>query len=303
MDVQQGPVVVGVDGSESSMRAVVWGAAEAATRGARLRLVSAFAWTVEDVAARPGLEERYRTALLDRADDHLAAAAGAAGLAEPGVEIERQLVVGHPIAVLGGESTGAQLVVLGASGRGRVDGASVGSVAVALASHASSPVVVVRGSGPSPSAPPSLPSPSLPVLVGVYGPPTSEAAIAFAFEVAAAREAPLLAVHTWWDLVIDLGMAPEAEWDAVEAQERLLLAQRLAAWSGKYPGVPVEGLVTRDRPSHSVLQQAARAQLVVVGSRGRAGFAGSVLGSVGNAVLHRAPCPVAVVRLDADVLA
>ena len=298
MDTQQGPgpVAVGVDGSESALRAVRWGAEEAARRRAPLRLVTAFAWMVDDVAARPGLEERYRAVLLDRAHGHLAAAAVVAGLEEPAVEVDQQLVVGHPIPVLDGESARAQLLVLGDSGLGRVDGDSVGSVAVALAAHAACPVVVVRGREPSGS-------PGSPVLVGVYGAPTSEAAIAFAFEAAAARNAPLLAVHTWWDLVIDLGMAPTSEWDAVEADERLLLSQRLAAWSEKYPGVPVEGLVTRDRPSHSLLQQAARAQLVVVGSRGRGGFAGSVLGSVGNAVLHRAPCPVAVVRLDAAVLA
>jgi nucleotide-binding universal stress UspA family protein len=289
-----GPVVVGVDGSESSMRAVRWGAAEAARRRTRLRLVTAFAWMVDQVAARPGLEERYRAVLLDRANDHLAAAAVEARLVEPTVDVEQHLVVGHPITVLDDESARAQLVVLGASGLGRVDGDSVGSVAGALAVHAAGPVVVVRGGETAPASP---------VLVGVYGAPTSEAAIAFAFETAAARNAPLLAVHTWWDLVIDLGMAPTAEWDAVEAEERLVLAQRLAAWSDKYPGVPVEGLVTRDRPSHSLLLEASRAQLVVVGARGRGGFAGSVLGSVGNAVLHHAPCPVAVVRLDGAVLA
>lgn len=292
MDTQQGPVVVGVDGSDSSSRAVRWGAAEAARRRSPLRLVAAFAWAVDDVAARPGLEERYRAALLDRVHGHLAAAAAVAAPAEPDVEIEQRLVVGHPIPVLDEESAHAQLVVLGDRGLGRVDGECVGSVAAALAGHAAGPVVVVRGPEPSPE---------LPVLVGVHGAPTSEAAIAFA--AAAARNAPLLAVHTWWDLVIDLGMAPEAEWDAVDEEERLFLARRLATWSDKYPDVAVEALVTRDRPSHSLLQQAARAQLVVVGSRDRGGFAGSVLGSVGNAVLHRAPCPVAVVRLDADVLA
>ena len=68
----------------------------------------------------------------------------------------------------------------------------------------------------------------------------------------------------------------------------------------KYPDVPVERLVTRDRPAHSLLAQAARAQLVVVGSRGHGAFAGLVLGSVSHAVLHRSPCPVAIVRPDAE---
>lgn len=297
MDAQRGrAVVVGVDGSESAMGAVRWGAAEAARLRSPLRLVIAFAWTVDAVAARSGLEERYRSVLLDRAHDHLAAAAAVAGRAEPEVDVVQQLTQGHPITVLDAESGRARLVVLGDTGLGRVQGALVGSVAVALAAHASCPVVVVRGTGwerPSP----------LPVLVGVHGAPTSEAALAFAFETAAARNAPVLAVHTWWDLVIDLGLGRLPDWDAVEADEQRLLSQRLAAWSEKYPDVPVESLVTRDRPSHSLLQQAARAQLVVVGSRRRGGFAGSVLGSVGNALLHRAPCPVGVVRLDTDVLA
>jgi nucleotide-binding universal stress UspA family protein len=117
------------------------------------------------------------------------------------------------------------------------------------------------------------------------------------------RGVPLLAVHTWGDLVVDLGLAPLPEWDAVEAAEKLLMAERLAGWMEKYPDVPVETLVTRDRPAHGLLPQAARAQLVVIGARRRGEFPGSVLGSVGNAMLQRAPCPVAVVRLDADVLA
>jgi nucleotide-binding universal stress UspA family protein len=298
MDAQQvrRPVVVGVDGSQSAMAAVRWGVAEAARLRSPLRLILAFAWMVDDVAARPGLEERYRAVLLDRAHDHLVAAAAVAGREEPGVDVEQQLIEGHPIPVLDAESESAQLIVVGDTGLGRVEGALIGSVAVALAAHASCPVVVVRGTGGDRSS-------ALPVLVGVHGAPTSESAIAFAFEAAAARNAPLLAVHTWWDLVIDLGMGHLPDWDAVEADEQRLLSQRLAGWSEKYPGVPVEGLVTRDRPSHSLLQQAARAQLVVVGSRRRGRFAGSVLGSVGNALLHRAPCPVAVVRLDADVLA
>ncbi|MHA6781945.1 universal stress protein [Pseudonocardia saturnea] len=297
MDAQQvrRPVVVGVDGSPSAMDAVRWGVAEAARLRSPLRLIIAFAWMVDDIAARPGLEGSYRAVLLDRAHDHLVAAAAVAGRAEPDVDVEQQLIEGHPISVLDAESESAQLIVVGDTGLGRVQGALVGSVAVALAAHASCPVVVVRGIGWEQSA--------LPVLVGVHGAPTSEAAIAFAFEAAAARNAPLLAVHTWWDLVIDLGMGQLPDWDAVEADEQRLLSQRLAAWSEKYPRVLVEGLVTRDRPSHNLLQQAARAQLVVVGSRERGGFAGSVLGSVGNAVLHRSPCPVAVVRLDADVLA
>jgi nucleotide-binding universal stress UspA family protein len=290
------PVVVGVDGSESALKAVRWAAEEAERRRVPLRLVIAFARTVDEVATSAGLEERYRVSLLERARGHLAHAAAVA--CRVGVEVEQQLVVGHPIPVLDTESAGAQLIVVGDTGLGWVAGMHLGSVTVAMAAHASCPVVVVRGAEWESSE-----RSTLPILVGVYGAPTSETALAFAFEAAAMRRVPLLAVHTWGDLLIDLRLAPEPEWDAFEAAEQLSMTDQLAGWQEKYPEVPVETLVTRDRPAHGLLPQAARAQLVVLGARRRGEFAGSVLGSVGNVMLHRAPCPVAIVRLDDDVLA
>jgi len=290
------PVVVAIDGSENALRAVRWGAAEADRRRVPLRLVTAFAWTVDEVATRAGLEERYRAMLLERAHGHLTEAALVA--AQAGVETEQELVVGHPIPVLDAEAAAAQLMVVGDTGLGRVAGMHLGSVTAAMAAHGSCPVVVVRGTGAELSE-----ASRLPVLVGIYGPPTSEAPVAFAFDAAATRKVSLLAVHTWGDLLVDLSLAPAPEWDALEADEHVLMTERLAGWMEKYPDVPVETLVSRDRPAHSLLPQAARAQLVVLGARRRGEFAGSVLGSVGNAMLHRAPCPVAIVRLDADVLA
>lgn len=285
-------VVVGVDGSESALHAVRWGAAEAGRRGVPLRLVIAFGWMVHHVAARAGIEESYRDTLLARARDQLAEAGAVAEREGAGIEIETQLIVGSPIQVLSGEAYRAQLVVLGDRGLSRVGGLLVGSVAAALAAHASCPVVVVRGDERSSSE-----TVSMPILVGVDGSPTSDAAIGFAIEAAAARSVSLVAVHTWSDMVFDTAMsAVLLDWDAVEAEERRVLSEQVGVWVEKYPGVPVELLVTRDRPAHSLLEQASRAQLVVVGSRGHGAFAGIVLGSVSNAVLHRAPCPVAVVR-------
>jgi len=285
-------VVVGVDGSQSALRAVRWGAAEARRRRARLRLVTAFGWGTDQVV-HPELVRRYRDILLDRARGQLAEAATVVERDTPDIEVEQQLVIGHSIPVLGDEARRAQLVVIGDSGLGRIDGLLVGSVAVALAAHASCPVVVVRGTELEPSA-----IATLPVVVGVDESATSEVAIAFAFEAAAARRVPLVAVHTWWDLFVDPALAPLFDWEAIEAEERKLLSERLAGWADRYPDVPVERLVTRDRPAHSLLEQSARAQLVVVGSRGRGGFTGLVLGSVSHALLHRARCPVAVVRPD-----
>jgi nucleotide-binding universal stress UspA family protein len=91
-------------------------------------------------------------------------------------------------------------------------------------------------------------------------------------------------------------MVAVLEGDAIDADEHRLLSERLAGWSEKYPDVPVQRLVTRHRPAATLIEQSAHAQLVVVGSRGRGGFAGLLLGSVSHALLHHAACPVAVVR-------
>ena len=86
------------------------------------------------------------------------------------------------------------------------------------------------------------------------------------------------------------------DWNAIEADEREVSAQRLAGWGEKYPDVPVQRIVARDRPAHRLLEQARGAQLVVVGSRGRGSLSGLFLGSVSHALLHHAPCPVVIVR-------
>jgi nucleotide-binding universal stress UspA family protein len=285
-------VVVGVDGSTSALRAVRWGAAEAARRQEALRLVTAFGWMVHHLPARPGIEDSYRDGLLARAREHLAEAGRVAEREGAGIEIETQLIEGSPIQVLGSEAGRAQLLVLGDRGLTRVEGLLVGSVTIGLATHAACPVVVVRGDERDPSE-----AASLPVLVGVDGSSTSDAAIGFAFEAAAARGVSLVALHTWSDMMFDPLLAGVvADWDVVERAERRALSEQVGGWAAKFPDTPVELLVRRDQPAHSLLAEAARAQLVVVGCRGHGQFVGMVLGSVSNALMHRAPCPVAVVR-------
>jgi nucleotide-binding universal stress UspA family protein len=192
--------------------------------------------------------------------------------------------------VLQAESTRAELVVLGDRGLGGFAGLLIGPVAVTLAAHAACPIVVVRGPEPDRMVR------SEAVVVGVDGSPTSEAAVAFAFEAAALRGVPLVAVHTWFDMVVDATMAPLIDWDVMEADEREVLAERLAGWAEKYPDVAVRRLVARDRPARALVEESGRAQLVVVGSRGRGGISGLLLGSVSQTLLHHAACPVAVVQ-------
>jgi nucleotide-binding universal stress UspA family protein len=127
--------------------------------------------------------------------------------------------------ILDAESRRAQLLVLGHRGLGGVIGLLLGSVTVALAACAACPVVVVRGARPLDASPP------LPVVVGVDSTPNSEAAIAFAFGAADARRAPLVAVHTWWDSLVDPALDSLLDWDAIKAAEREGLAERLAGWA------------------------------------------------------------------------
>lgn len=290
MSTQQArTVVVGIDGSDSALETARWAADEAARRHSRIRLVHAFGWTTEVVVGHPALGEQRRDVLLDHARRHLAAAAAAAAERAPGVTVEQELVVGHPIAVLVAESRHAELLVIGDRGLGRIGGLLLGSVAMALASHGQCPVVVARGAEEELTA-------SAPVVVGIDGSPVSERALAFAYEEAALCGAPLVAVHTWLDLVADPAVGLLMDWEAIEAEEQAVLGERLAGWAQKYPDVPVRRVVTRDGPTHALLTEAAGARLMVVGTRGRGGFAGLLLGSVSHAVLHRSPCPVAVVR-------
>lgn len=290
-DAQHGAaVVVGVDGSVTAVRAVRWGAAEAARRGVPVRLVSAVRGDAAPVA-HPELVTRYRDVLVERARAALAEAVAVVGLEAPGLEVESQLVTGHPVAVLRAEADQVRLVVIGDRGLSRVEGLLAGSVSVALATQAACPVVVVRGPDHETSE-----TASLPVVVGVAGSPEGDPAVGFAFESAASRGVGVVAVHAWSATFADGDLAELLGWQVIEDGERRLLAERLAAWVEAFPEVPVERVVARGGPAQALLERAARAQLVVVGSRGRSEFAGLVLGSVSNALLHRAPCPVAVVR-------
>ncbi len=288
MDVQQAerPVVVGVDGSEAARVAVRWAADEAARRGAALRLVTAFPWAADHVVGHPGLGERYREEMEAVARRDLAAAEELTGVAD--VPVTAELRVGFPIGTLAEEARRAQLLVVGSRGRGGVAGLLLGSVSAALAAQAACPVVVVREDAPG--------TVGGPVVVGIDGSSPSEAATAFAFEAAAVRGVPLVALHSWTDLVIDPVAAPLVDRDAVAERERAVLAERSAGWQEKFPDVAVEQVVVQDLPAHALVERSAAAQLVVVGSRGRGGAASLLLGSTSHSLLHRGRCPVAVVR-------
>nr|WP_042178549.1 universal stress protein [Kibdelosporangium sp. MJ126-NF4]CEL13254.1 Universal stress protein family [Kibdelosporangium sp. MJ126-NF4]CTQ98946.1 Universal stress protein family [Kibdelosporangium sp. MJ126-NF4] len=281
-------IVVGIDGSDSAMNAVRWAAREAVSRGLPLRLVHAC--MVIDAHAPVALPTSVEDGLARQGSEWLQAAERVATEAEPTVDASVHFGRGSAAELLIEESGSAELVVLGSRGLGGFAGLLVGSVAVALSAHGHCPIVVLHGEQDRTRKP---------VVVGVDGSPPSEAAIGFAFEVAARLGVPLVAVHAWNDVsfYVKFSVLPYGvDLTQILEEQHKILGKRLAAWQDKYPDVPVELIVTADRPAHSLLDIASDAQLVVVGSRGRGGVAGMLLGSTSQALLHHSPCAVAVVR-------
>ncbi|MCW0214145.1 MAG: universal stress protein [Pseudonocardia sp.] len=283
-----GRVVVGVDGSDCALGAVRWAAAEARRRGMALRLVAAVDWTSFMPIGVAPLGQEYRREILERgAEDHLDTAVAAARRIASDLRIEREVRGGNPATVLTEESERAVLLAAGNRGRGGFAGLLLGSVGVSVAAHAVCPVVIVRGETGSTG----------PVVVGVDA-EHSDAALGFAFEEAARRGVPVVAVHAWSEAALDPFLVPLLDWDAIREDEKAVLQKALAPWIDKYLDVEVRPIVARDGAAGALVHAAEGAALVVTGTRGRGGVRGLLLGSVSQALLRHAPCPVAVVRPD-----
>lgn len=291
------PVVVGIDGSSSANRAAVWAAREAVSRHAPLKMVFAYEWAADEGPGRVALRAnaRYRDVFLLYARDRIEEATARVRGEVPEVEMTTELVVGQPVRVLTERSADASLLVLGSRGLGGVSGLLLGSVAVGLVSHATCPVVVVRGDEHHPEVEVAVDA-GAPVVVGIDGSPMSEAALAFAYDYASAHGAPLVAVHAWRLSHEDSRLVPYIDLDVVRDEEERLLAEQTAGWSEKYTDVTLSREVVQGRSAHVLLEHSAGARLLVVGARGRGGVAGLLLGSTSQALIHRAACPVAVVR-------
>ncbi|HEU4360286.1 MAG TPA: universal stress protein [Mycobacterium sp.] len=284
-------VLVGVDGSPASIAAVEWASVDAAMHGLPLMLVHVLVppvvMTFPETPMPPGYAEwqqeqgqRHLRDALKIAESHI----GAAGTAR----VAGETVLGSTVPVLEELSKEAAMMVVGSRGHGRLRRSLLGSVSSALVRHAHCPVAVVHDDYPAAT------SAAAPVVVGIDGSPISEAATALAFHEASLRGVELVAVYAWHDTgILDF---PGADAAAMQADGELVLAERLAGWQERYPDVPVRRVVVCDRPADQLIEQSQAAQLVVVGSHGRGGFAGMLLGSVSLAVVQSARTPVIVAR-------
>ncbi|UUU19024.1 universal stress protein [Streptomyces sp. DSM 40750] len=287
-----GVVVVGVDGSASSLAAVEAAAREARLRGVGLRVVHAFFWPAMHVPLGPSPLGPPEGGIRHMADRLVAEAVERARAAAPEVDVSHAVVTGEPLTVLEAQSRAAELVVVGSRGMGGFVGLLVGSTAVHLAAHGRCPVLVVR----------EQPSAEGPIVLGVDGSAAGGHAMDFAFAEAELRKAPLVALHAWTTWNASLPAPQDASTPyanppgALAGEEERLLSEALAGRQERYPGVVVEHRVVHGGTREALMEASQSAQLVVVGARGRGGFAGLLLGSVSQALLHHAHCPVAVVR-------
>lgn len=297
--MRQGPVVVGVDGSDTGTVALNQAIDAAQRHHAPLTIVTAYIGPTDAFGTSAmALPEQY---WADQ-EKHAAQIVGAAETTArerlgDAFVITGEVTVEQPIPYLLKKSKSAGLLVVGTRGLGRVGSALLGSVSSALVMHAHCPVLVARE---------ELSNPDGPIVVGVDGSEASRAAVAIAAEEADLLGVPLQAVHSWTDF--DLGAtyrgvgSPPPNWDAVaETQaatetETALLSESLAGVRDTYPDLVIERTVVRDRPVRALLEASEKARMLVVGSRGRGGFTGMLLGSTSRALLASVSVPLLIVR-------
>ncbi|MFI6360203.1 universal stress protein [Streptomyces sp. NPDC050743] len=283
------PLVVGVDGSEPSLRAVDWAADEAALRGLPLRLVYASLW------------ERYEgTALSDdlgkpsdqvMAEDIVETAARRVRTRQPDVKVTIDVLPEEPEYALVRESRTAAAMVLGSRGRSSLTEALLGSVSVTVAGHAHCPVIVLRGSHDNRA----VPGRHGRIVVGVGEEPTDAAAMRFAAEEAQLRGVPLEAVRAWRCPAHETTDHPLLAGEPARLHEEKAAEALEAALRDVPADVEVHRRTVEGHTRQVLLGASADADLLVVGARRREGHYGLQFGRVAHAVLHHANCPVAVV--------
>jgi nucleotide-binding universal stress UspA family protein len=283
------PLIAGVDGSESSLRAVDWASDEAVLRGLPLRVVYASLWARYEGAALA--EDLGRPSQEVRAEDIAAGAARRARARHPGLEVLAEVVPEEPEYALVHQARNASALVMGSRGRSGIAELLLGSVSLTVAAHADCPVIVLRGGHDNRAVPGTRGR----VVVGVGEHTEPSAAVRFAVDEARRRRVQLVAVRAW-------------RWPAHESTDHPLMAgeparlheeQAAKVLQSALPDIPDEMDVqqrTVEGPAGKVLLAASHdADLLVVGARRRKDRFGLQLGRVTHTVLHHAACPVAVV--------
>lgn len=276
MSTRAGEIVVGYDGSGDSELALDWADELAAEQGRPLRVLISEVDATQVLEATSDWHRAKMGQLESDAGDRLAGARAR--------DKEIEIATVPPTQALIDASARAAVVVVGARGHSLMSGVLLGSVSQHVARHASCPVVVARR---------PYHRDADRIVVGVDGSSGSRKALEFAFDHASRKAAPVTAIHAWRN--VGPGYGGEGLVEEIRAAERIL-SEALAGFSDRYPDVKVTTEAIPIAPQRVLADASQSAAMVVVGSRGLGAFAGLLLGSVSQSVLHHAQCTVAVVR-------
>ncbi|MDH6522184.1 universal stress protein [Streptomyces sp. SAI-090] len=283
------PVVVGVDGSEPSLRAVDWAGDEAVLRGVPLKVVYACLWERYEGAALA--RDIGKPSALPLAQDVAGAAAQRASARHPGLQVSADVVFEEPEYALVREARNACALVVGTRGRSGIAEMLLGSVSLAVAAQADCPVIVLRGTHDNQSTPPVHGR----IVVGVGKDVKESAAVRFAAEEARRRGVPLEAIRAWRCPAHESTDHPLLASEPARLHEERAAEELEAALQDLPPDADVHRRTVEGHARRVLADASHSADLLVVGANRRDGHVGLQLGRVSHAVLHHSACPVAIV--------
>lgn len=291
-------IVVGIDGSEQSNCALIWAAREAKKRKLPLHLVTAY--TVPIFAAS-GLDGGYATVDDDviRQGAEAVLRESAAKVAHLDIEMDARVENGDAAGVLLDLSETAALLVFGSRGRGGFIGRLLGSVSSALPAHAKCPTVTIplRAAARFEDGPDAAkPQIEKVVTVGVDGSDQARYAVLLAAEQAERNGSTLrilCAVQPYTGSLAWMPAPVDRESLFAEIQTQLDAGEK---WlQSHFPKLPIELNLIEGSAVEELVKATEVSELVVMGTRGRGGFAGMMLGSTTDGVRHHAKGPIMVV--------
>jgi nucleotide-binding universal stress UspA family protein len=288
-------ITVGIDGSHGAAKALDWAASEASRTGYSLEIVHALDLPgTRDVHVQVTISTVSVNELHRFSRGLLAAAARRAEEIAPGINVWTRPQLGSAAGVLVAASREAALLVVGTRGLGAL-GSFLGSVSTKVATRSSCPVVVIpdRGHGFVPFFGP--------IVVGVDDSAYSTAALGFALSEARCRKTTVRAVTAYQAPMVssplDQGVLTSLEQSEHDHACEVIDKIAADARTPETEDIKIESVVVRGPTAESIMSEAADAQLIVVGSHGRAIVRRVLLGSVSRRVLHEADRPVAVVDI------
>ncbi len=288
IEIADRSIVVGVDGSENSRWALKWAADEAKRRGTLLRIIYAHFTEPENTPAWYEAGNSHLSPGEAIADD----AYGLAVTRHTSVLARAEVLECPPATALTVASRSAELLVVGARGKGGFAELLLGSVTDQCIQYAHCPVVVVHT---DPEEPP-LRAVEPRIVVGIDGSLGSARALSWALAEAGIRSASVLGIQAWQYPPIGTFAVGTREGNELAAEEIFNAATEFAAQ--RAPGVPFEAAARFGATVPTLLDESREAELLVVGATGHGGFEGSLLGSVAHQCARHAVCPVAVTHLE-----